>query len=177
MPATVQALLAARLDGLPPPLRDVVDAASVIGKTFYPDAVAVLLNSAAELSESTQALMRADLIASTATDLPGHDAYTFTHLLTRDMAYRMLPKTRRAGLHLALARWLQQDQGGGVSPEVVAFHLEQAASYVAELGRPDLALAEEAARMLLAGADRALALGDISAAAGLARRAEELAPG
>ncbi len=116
------------------------------------------------------------MIAATATDLPGHDAYTFTHLLTRDTAYRMLPKTRRAGLHLALARWLQQDPGAAFSSEVVAFHLEQAASYQAELGRPDLALAEEAAGLLLAGADRAMALGDISAAGALARRAEPLAP-
>jgi hypothetical protein len=38
----VQALLAARLDGLAPDLRDVVDVGPVIGKTFYPDAVAAL---------------------------------------------------------------------------------------------------------------------------------------
>ena len=176
VPATVQALLAARLDQLPSQVRTVIDAASVVGKTFYPDAVAVLLNGAPGMSESIQALVRADLIAATATDLPGHDAYTFTHLLTRDTAYRMLPKTRRAGLHLALARWLQQDPGAAFSSEVVAFHLEQAASYQAELGRPDLALAEEAAGLLLTAADRAMALGDISAAGALARRAEPLAP-
>ena len=175
VPATVQALLAARLDQLPSQVRTVIDAASVIGKTFYPDAVAVLLNRAPGMSESIQALVRADLIAATATDLPGHDAYTFTHLLTRDTAYGMLPKTRRAGLHLALARWLQQAPGGAVSPEVVAFHLEQAATYGAQLGHLDLALAEEAAGLLLAGADRAMELGDVSAAGALARRAELLA--
>ena len=129
VPASVQALLSARLDQLPAQVRTVVDAASVVGKTFYPDAVSSLLDGTSGLSASIQALVRADLIVATATDLPGQTAYTFTHLLTRDTAYRTLPKTRRASLHLALARWLQQNSGGGVSSEVVAFHLEQAASY------------------------------------------------
>ena len=175
VPATVHALLAARLDRLAPALREVTDAASVVGKMFYPDAVAVLLDHPDGLDESIHALTRADLIAPGTTDFPGHDAYAFTHLLTRDTAYQALPKARRAVLHEAMARWLSGEARDGTA-EVVAFHLEQAAGYLTELGQPDPALAEEAARLLLATADRALALGDAGSAVGLVGRAERLVP-
>ena len=52
VPATVHALLAARLDRLPLALREVLEAASVVGKTFYPDAIAVLLDHRVDLEES-----------------------------------------------------------------------------------------------------------------------------
>ena len=175
VPATVHALLAARLDRLAPALREVTDAASVVGKMFYPDAVAVLLDHPDGLDDSVQGLVRADLIAPGTTDFPGHDAYAFTHLLTRDTAYQALPKGRRAVLHEAMARWLSGAAGDGTA-EVVAFHLEQAAGYLTELGQPDPALAEEAARLLQAAADRALALGDAGSAVGLVGRAERLVP-
>jgi class 3 adenylate cyclase/tetratricopeptide (TPR) repeat protein len=176
VPPTVQALLAARLDGLPFDLRQVMDAASVIGQTFYPDAVAELVGDDGEVIERVEALVRADLVQPTTTDLAGHDAYTFSHLLLRDAAYQGLTKARRAALHQALARWLQEQPTPTVSPEVVAFHLEAAANYIAELGAPDPGLAEEAARLLLAAADRALAMADATAAVGLAGRAERLVP-
>ena len=175
VPATVHALLAARLDRLAPALREVLDAASVVGKTFYPDAVAVLLDRPGDLDEPVQGLVRADLIAGAVTDFPGHDAYAFTHLLTRDTAYQSLPKARRAVLHEAMARWLSAEAGDGTA-DVVAFHLEQAAGYLRELGQPDPALAERAAGLLLAAADRALALGDAGSAVGLAGRSERLVP-
>ena len=110
------------------------------------------------------------------TDFPGHDAYTFTHLLTRDTAYQALPKARRAALHEATARWLSAEAADGTVTDVVTFHLEQAAGYLNELGQPNPALAEEAARLLLAAADRALALGDPGSAVRLVDRAEPLVP-
>lgn len=176
IPATVHALLAARLDRLPLALREVLEAASVVGKTFYPDAMAVLLEDRVDLEESVEDLSRADLICAVMTDFPGHDAYTFTHLLTRDTAYQALPKARRAALHEATARWLSAEGADGTVTDVVTFHLEQAAGYLNELGQPNPALAEEAARLLLAAADRVLALGDPGSAVRLVHRAERLVP-
>ncbi len=177
VPPSVQALLVARLDGLAPDLRQVIDVASVIGKTFYPDAVAVLVGEDLDpVTRRVEALVRADLVQSTTTDLAGHDAYTFSHLLLRDAAYQGLTKARRAALHQALARWLQHQPAPTVSPEVVAFHLEATATYRGALADPDPGLAEEAAQLLLAAADRALALSDAAAAVGLANRAERLVP-
>jgi len=177
VPASVHALLAARLDGLAPDLRHVLDAASVIGKTFYPEAVAVLVDEGGEVTDQVEALQRADLVQPTTTDLAGHDAFTFNHQLLRDAAYQGLTKARRAELHLSVARWLQLQPASTVSPEVVAFHLEAATAYRGELGDFDSALADEAAQLLLTAADRALALADATAAVGLAARAERLARG
>ena len=137
VPASVQALLAARLDGLPTDLRQVLDAASVIGKTFYPDAVAALLDDDLDaVSERVDALVRADLVQPITTDLAGHDAYTFAHLLLRDAAYQGMTKARRAALHRTLARWLQQQPASTVSSEVVALHLEAATTYLRRARRP-----------------------------------------
>ena len=177
VPPSVQALLAARLDGIPTELRQVLDAASVIGKTFYRDAVAALLDDDLDaVSQRVDALVRADLVQPITTDLAGHDAYTFAHLLLRDSAYDGMSKARRAALHRTLARWLRRQPASTVSAEVIAFHLEAATTYLAGLGEPDRAMAEEAAQLLLAAADRALALSDPAAAAGLAGRAERLVP-
>jgi class 3 adenylate cyclase len=174
VPPSVQALVAARLDGLAADLREVVDVASVIGKTFYPDALVVLVDDAAVL-QRVEALVRADLVQPTTTDLAGHDAYTFSHQLLRDAAYHGLTKVRRAVLHEGLARWLQQ-QPITIASSDVAYHLEAAATYGVELGEPDLDLAEEAAHLLLTAADRALTLADITTAVHLANRAAPLAP-
>ena len=55
--------------------------------------------------------------------------------------------------------------------ELVGYHLEQAARYEAELGRPDAALALRAGDRLLAAGRRSLGRGDERAAAGLLERA------
>ena len=141
VPPSVQAVLAARLDGLSPDLRRVVDAASVIGKSFYPDAVALLVEDDLDpVTQQVEELVRADLIQPATTDLAGHDAYTFSHLLLRDAAYQGLTKARRAALHRSVARWLKQQPVNSVGSELVAFHLAAAATYRAELGSPDPAL-------------------------------------
>ena len=120
--------------------------------------------------------MRADLFRPTTTDLPGNDAYTFVHLLLRDAAYQTLTKARRAVLHRAFARWLEQQPASLAGPEVVALHLEAAATCLAELNDPDPDLATEAARRLLEAADRAVARDDLFAALRLATRARTLVP-
>ena len=54
---------------------------------------------------------------------------------------RRAPKAVRADLHLRFADWLEQTGGLVELDEIVGYHLEQAASYEAELGRPDPAIA------------------------------------
>jgi predicted metalloprotease len=49
------------------------------------------------------------LIRSDRSDLPGQDAFRFTHALIREAAYNGLPKQRRAEVHERVARWLQKD--------------------------------------------------------------------
>ena len=176
VPATIRALLAARLDQLVPPLREVVDAASVVGKTFYPEAVSRLLQDAPDVSERIDALIRSDLITPTDTDLARHEAFGFNHLLTAEAAYQALPKRRRASLHVLAARWFQEQSSDATMGALVAFHLGQAVSYQQELGEGEPDLTDEATRLLLAMVDRSTALGDASAAVGYAGRAVDTAP-
>jgi hypothetical protein len=177
VPPTVQALLAARLDRLPSDQRDVVDAAAVIGQTFYPDAVTSWTGGdVGQTTIAITALVRADLVRPVETDVSGHDAYAFAHLLIRDAAYDAMPKARRADAHLAFAGWLEGTSASRVSPELVASHLERCCAYRAELGNLDPDLAENTAHRLLACAERARALGDVLSAAGLLAAAAGLVP-
>src|SRR5262249_61387226 len=100
----------------------------------------------------------------------------FSHLLTRDAAYEALPKAARADLHERYSAWLEQSGGHLVElDEVVAFHLEQAVRYRAELGRPDDGtLSDRARRRLTAGGYRAARRPDYGAAAGVVTRARGL---
>jgi class 3 adenylate cyclase len=175
IPPSVRALLAARLDRLTPADRAVVDAAAVIGQTFYPDAI-VALAPRVDLAPSLRALVRADLIRPVEADLAGHAAYSFVHLLVRDAAYEAIPKVRRARAHESAARWLDRAGVGTYSPEIVAAHLERAVAYRAELGEPDHDLSEEAARRLVSCARRSQMLGDPSGALGLLSAASALVP-
>jgi hypothetical protein len=168
VPPTVQALLAARLDRLPPDQRDVVDAAAVIGQTFYRGAVTSLASlDDQSTQDALEGLLRSDLVRSVDSDVPGHDAFGFTHLLIRDAAYDALPKEQRASSHHTFALWLESTGTGWNAPELVASHLERSCAYRAELGNPDPELAEDTAARLLACAERARAVGDVLSAAGL----------
>ena len=104
---------------------------------------------------------------------PGDDGFRFAHALLREVAYRGLPKRRRADLHERLAGWLQ----GTPEPEdeVVGYHLERACAYRAELGLPrEEALVAEAVQRLASAARGALRRGDPAAGAALLERAVAL---
>ena len=139
LPATIRALLAARLDHLPLPERITSERASVIGRTFEEDALAELDDPplVQALRERLQALMAKELIEAADSDLGGGDAFRFRHVLIRDAAYDALAKRERARLHQRFAEWLLRTIGtrAGEFDEVIGFHLEQAVRYQRELGR------------------------------------------
>ena len=95
--------------------------------------------------------------------------------MIRDAAYDALPKATRADLHRRFAGWLDAHGQSLVElDEILGYHLEQAALYLAELGRPDAAVAEEASRRLAAAGERMRWRGDRRAAHSLLGRAVEL---
>ena len=103
---------------------------------------------------------------------PGGDAFRFRHVLIMQAAYEMLPKARRAELHLAVADQLAASAGDRTAgyDEIIGDHLARAAGYRAELGPIDdelRALRTRAGERLAAGAARAFARGDMPAAATL----------
>jgi tetratricopeptide (TPR) repeat protein len=179
VPATIQALLAARLDQLGAEERSVLDCAAVVGEEFWSGAVRELTQS--DPSRPLLELVRAELIRPRDSLLRGEDAYEFVHLLIRDAAYGSTPKETRADLHELLADWLQaKDEEQGVRhDEIIGYHLEQAHRYRAELGPRDenaLELAARAGDHLASAGHRAYLHGDTPAALSLLSRAAELLP-
>jgi tetratricopeptide (TPR) repeat protein len=98
VPATVQAILAARIDRLLPEEKYLLQVAAVIGR----EVVFPLLQDIAEMSEGgLQAglahLQTAEFLYETS--LYPELAYTFKHALTQDVAYGSLLQERRRALH------------------------------------------------------------------------------
>jgi class 3 adenylate cyclase len=174
VPPTVRAILAARLDQLPGEQREVVDAACVVGKTFYPEALQTFLGPDLDVPGLIDELVRSDLVTPARSDLAGYDAFGFTHLLTAETAYLALPKRRRAQLHEQTAQWLRGHSTDSTTRAVVAFHLEQVVGYRVELGEPDPELAQRTVQVLLELVDESTAIGDGAAAAAYADRAVQL---
>ena len=183
MPPTIEALISARIDRLPALERPVLERGAVIGRLFYWGAVGALSPDVERQSVGThlQALARRDMIRPDASDLPGEDAFRFIHVLVRDAAYRAIGKEARAELHRRVADWLEARAGGRLPEfdEIIGYHLEQAAQAVLDLGFLDdaaRALRDRAVEQLAVVGHRALARGDMPAAASLLGRAAALAP-
>ena len=174
VPPTLRALLAARLDQLEPQERAVLERGAVEGELFHRGAVQSLAPDDPEVLPRLAALVRHELIRPERPVFPGEDGFRFRHLLIRDAAYDALPKAVRADLHHRLADWLENKSTLVERDELVGYHLEQAARYEAELGRPDDALALRAGDTLVNAGLRALARDDEHAAAALLERALSL---
>ena len=175
VPPTLKALLAARLDQLDEPERRVLEHGSVEGELFHRGAVQALAPEETQVTTRLAALVRRQLVRPDRAQLPGDDGYRFRHLLIRDTAYDALPKAVRADLHTRFADWLDEHGDALVErDEIVGYHQEQAARYLAELGQPDPGLADRAAVRLAAAGNRAVDRQDYRAGAALLTRAAEL---
>jgi DNA-binding SARP family transcriptional activator/class 3 adenylate cyclase/tetratricopeptide (TPR) repeat protein len=182
VPATIQALLAARLDRLPDNERAAIEAASVEGKVFHEASVAELAAvGVADVREALLALVRRDLIRNDSPVFSGERAYRFRHLLIRDAAYESIPKEARATLHERHARLLDARFGDRAIEleEIVGYHYEQAFQYRAELGSIDdhaRALGRAAAERLGEAGRRAFLRSDGPAGVNLISRSVALLP-
>src|SRR3954451_2061747 len=180
-PVSIQALLAARVDALPPSERAVVDRAAVEGRWFHRSAISELLPASerSDLDRALNALSHRQLIRPGAGELPGEAGYRFVHILVRDVVYELLPKAARADLHERYAAWLEERAGPRFG-ELVGYHLEQAHRWHAELRPRALAerrpLADQAARRLAAAAHAALQRGDLPGGVSLLTRTADLLP-
>ena len=98
IPATVQAILASRIDRLPGPMKELVQTISVLGKDFSLELVkAVTPVAEDELSRMLSALQLSEFIY----EQPGFTdvAYSFKHALTQEVAYNSVLSERRRRLH------------------------------------------------------------------------------
>ncbi len=126
IPDTVQGVLAARIDLLDPPHKRVLQAAAVVGRTFWPGPVARLLNGEAkDMDLALAELEDRDLVRSrVASAVAGQPEFIFKHVLTRDVAYETLPRRERADAHTAVGAWIEETVGDRVREflELLAHH-------------------------------------------------------
>lgn len=179
VPASLRALLSARLDQLSPEERHLLQCASVEGEVFNRGSLLALSPEEVHLTPRLASLVRKELLYPAEAQLPGEDAFRFRHLLLRDAAYAALPKADRASLHERLAFSLQDRFGARVREieEIVAYHLEQAYHLRLELAPLDehgRTLGDQAGALLASAGSRALARQDIPAALALLERAAVL---
>jgi class 3 adenylate cyclase/tetratricopeptide (TPR) repeat protein len=181
LPATLRALLAARLDQLDSGERRVLECAAVEGEVFHRGAVQALADGEGQVTPRLAALVRRGLISPYRAQLAGEDGFRFHHLLIRDAAYEALTKMSRAELHERFADWLARvvREHAPEYEEILGYHLEQAHRSRAELGPLDehtQGVGRRAAECLAAAGRRALARGDAHAATNLLERALALVP-
>jgi class 3 adenylate cyclase/tetratricopeptide (TPR) repeat protein len=183
MPPTIQALLSARVGTLGAEERIVIERASVEGTTFHRGGVTALVPEPMRnrVPERLANLVRMELIRREQPAFPNEEGYRFRHVLIRDAAYQGLAKQTRSELHERVAGWLERVVGDRVLEygEIIAYHLEQAYRYHAELAPPDAAasaLALRAGTLLAEASRRAEARADLSASVDLLERAVALLP-
>lgn len=154
IPETVQAVVTTRIDRLAANERRVLQAAAVIGRSFWPSGVAPIAGlEIEEVSAAIQRLISKELVvARPHSVVAGEREYAFRHILTRDVAYGMLPRAQRQRAHAEAARWLEARAGDRIEEvvEILAEHLR-----VADDPRASIYLhrAGNKARRLYANAD------------------------
>jgi class 3 adenylate cyclase len=121
LPDTVHALLAARIDLLAPADKSALQAGAVIGRTFPADPLGVLIGHEPRL----------DVLDGRGFVWSSNGDFTFTHALTRDVAYASLTTARRVRLHAEYATWLEE---AGESRDD---HSAELAYHYAEAVRPE----------------------------------------
>ena len=101
---SVVAIIAARLDAIPARPRQLLLHAAVIGHTFWRDLLASL-DPTPGLDEALDWLEDRDHIGrERVSEVEGDRAYSFRHILLREVAYNTLPKAERRKRHAEVAR-------------------------------------------------------------------------
>ncbi|HEY5659643.1 MAG TPA: adenylate/guanylate cyclase domain-containing protein [Gaiellaceae bacterium] len=167
VPETLHALIAARLDGLEPEERRLLQNAAVLGKTFTREGLATLAGlDDEELEPLLRALVRKEIVSVQADPRsPEHGQYSFVQDLLRHVAYETLSRAERRSRHLAAAAHLESafpEEEEVV--EVLASHYLDA--YREAPDAPDAAEIKVKAQEMLARA------GDHAAALAAAREAQ-----
>jgi predicted ATPase len=123
LPASVQSLLTARVDRLAPKDRALLQAASVIGRSFDPQLLSLALGET-DVDTRLIAMQPLDLVRIE----HGSGDYTFKHALVRDALYQSLLSETRRALHAKIADEIERRSGNRLieMAEVLAHHYSNA---------------------------------------------------
>jgi predicted ATPase len=141
VPSTVQAILAARIDRLPPEDKRLLQTASVIGTHVpYPLLSAIAEMSQEELQRGLSALQASEFLYET--NLFPEREFTFKHALTHEVTYGGLVQERKRALHAAIVGAIENLAGYQIDEQVerLAHHAYEgkvwgkAATYLRQAG-------------------------------------------
>ena len=169
LPDSVQAIVAARLDALPPEEKGLLQHASIIGRAFWAGALVAIGDiprwkvEELLLSLERKEFVRRERVSSVARETQ----YAFWHVLFRDVAYGQIPRARRAEKHRLAAEWIESlnPERAEDRAEMLAHHFVNALEYAQAAGHEPVSLRGQARRALRDAGDRAAGLNAFPAAA------------
>ncbi|MBA3737106.1 MAG: AAA family ATPase [Actinobacteria bacterium] len=168
LPGSVQGIIAARLDGLDPDDKSLLQDGSVVGKTFWLGAVAAVGGrDPSDLQGRLHELERGRFVRQARRSSVGAETeYGFLHLLVRDVAYGQIPRGARADKHRAAADWISSLSGERLEDraELLAHHYLSALELARAAGQDTADLERPARLALRAAGDRAIGLAAYAAA-------------
>jgi class 3 adenylate cyclase/tetratricopeptide (TPR) repeat protein len=160
LPETVQGIIAARLDGLPPAEKQLLQDASVLGKVFWSGAIqAIAGNHSTGVEQLLHTLDRKEFVRrERRPSIEGEQEYAFRHVLVRDVAYGQIPRAGRIDKHRRAAEWIESLGRSYDHAEMLAYHYASALELARALGEVTAELEEPARKALEDAGDRAFAL-------------------
>ncbi|HEY0388041.1 MAG TPA: AAA family ATPase [Gaiellales bacterium] len=175
VPDSVLAIIAARIDALPAGDKAVLQDAAVVGRVFWPGAVAAVTGRGVwAVNEVLRRLEERELVRRRQdSSVHGEIEFAFVHALVRDVAYRTTVRSARAGKHRSAAEWIEtlgsdrRDRAG-----TLAHHYDLALRAAPDA---DPELRARTAAAFHEAADHALGLHAHAQAVDLSARAIELA--
>jgi len=162
VPETLQALIAARLDGLDPQERLVVQDGAVLGKTFFKEGAAAVSGlSVDELQPILASLVNKEVLTLQSDPRsPERGQYGFIQDLVKQVAYGTIAKKERRVKHLAAASFIRNSWQGDEDDVVEVLASHYVSAYELDPRADDAAkIQNEAREMLERAGDRAASLG------------------
>lgn len=179
LPESLHSVIGARLDSLPPELKDLAADAAVVGEIFWSGALASMAGlGEPEIEERLHRLVANDVARRSRTSsVANQTEYSFVHVLVRDVAYGQIPRRQRVDKHRAAAEWIEQLAPGRAADhaELIAHHYTQGLELAMKLGAVQQArdLEPRARRFLTLAGEHAHAL-DVAQAESFYRHALQL---
>jgi class 3 adenylate cyclase len=131
LPANLKAIIAARIDQLSAPERQVILDASVVGDFFWLGSLRALGGNGS-LAATLRSLERRDMLRLSPTSrIAGDRELAFKHGLIREVAYATLPKAVRRERHGIVARFIENAAGDPAAyAAILAHHWREAGDSV-----------------------------------------------
>ena len=174
LPETLQGIISARLDGLPPAEKTLLHAGAVVGKVFWTGALGDDVGDSEPIVHSL--VRKGFLRRQRRSSVAGEVELAFAHALVRDVAYGQMPRAERAGRHREVADWLVSLGRSEDHAEMLAYHLSSALELAGASGDETDELRERTRLALSEAGDRAFALNAFGPAVGYYAEALDLWP-